>query len=171
MMMGEYIYWSILMHNDNSFVIAATDRGLCYVGSPNGDRNDLISWTNAYAKQSELIENDERLALYIAQLQLYLKGEIRQILLPFDIRGTDFQRRVWNELQRIPYGDTVTYQHIANQLGKPSAARAVGTAIGKNPVLIAVPCHRVIGSNGQLTGFRGGLQMKQELLELEKACR
>ncbi|WP_373425847.1 methylated-DNA--[protein]-cysteine S-methyltransferase [Paenibacillus endoradicis] len=151
--------------------MAATKQGLCYFGSPNGDWNDLIAWCNKYIKQYELIESTVILAPYVAQLQKYWEGEIRQISLTLDMRGTDFQQQVWNELQRIPYGETVTYQHIANQLGKPTAARAVGTAIGKNPVLIAVPCHRVIGSNGKLTGFRGGLKMKQELLELEQACR
>ena len=169
--MIEHIYWSWLQQQDKRYVVAATELGICYIGSPNRELDDLITWGKSHAKQSELIENDERLAPYIAQLQLYWKGEIRQFSLPFDMRGTDFQRRVWNELQRIPYGDTVTYQHIANQLGKPTAARAVGTAIGKNPILIVIPCHRVIGSNGQLTGFRGGLQMKQELLELERFLR
>jgi len=169
--MAEHIYWSKTHWNGNSYVIAATKQGLCYIGSPNGEWNDLIVWSNAYTEQSDLIENDERLAPYVAQLQSYWKGEIRQISLMFDMRGTDFQQLVWNELRRIPYGETVTYQHIANQLGKPTAARAVGTAIGKNPVLIAVPCHRVIGSNGKLKGFRGGLKMKQELLELEVAFR
>lgn len=167
-MMTEQIYWSKIHQNDNNYIIAATKQGLSYIGAPNGEWDDLIAWSNKYGKQYELIESDVLLAPYIAQLQSYWKGEIRQFSLSLDMRGTGFQQLVWDELQRIPYGETVTYQHIANQLGKPTAARAVGTAIGKNPVLIAVPCHRVIGSNGKLTGFRGGLKMKQELLELER---
>lgn len=166
--MVENIYWSSLQQQDNQYIIAATEQGLCYIGSPNGEISDLMTWSNRYAKQSELIENKIQLAPYVTQLQAYWQGEVTQFSLPLDMRGTEFQQRVWNELQRIPYGETVSYQQIANQLEKPTAARAVGAAIGKNPILIVVPCHRVIAVNGQLTGFRGGLPMKQQLLMLEQ---
>ncbi|NOU96717.1 methylated-DNA--[protein]-cysteine S-methyltransferase [Paenibacillus sp. LMG 31456] len=86
---------------------------------------------------------------------------------PLDLKGTPFQQSVWMALSQIPHGETWTYKQLANTIGKPSAIRAVGTAIGHNPVPIVLPCHRVVGSNGTLTGFRGGLQMKKDILALE----
>ena len=86
-----------------------------------------------------------------------------------DIEGTPFQKEVWQALQEIPYGETITYQEISEKIGRPRAVRAVGTAIGKNPLLMVIPCHRVIGSKGQLTGYRGGLAMKQALLTFEQS--
>lgn len=86
---------------------------------------------------------------------------------PMDVGGTPFQQSVWRGLSQIPHGETWTYKEFANTIGKPSAIRAVSTAIGRNPLPIVLPCHRVVGSNGTLTGFRGGLQMKKDILALE----
>jgi methylated-DNA-[protein]-cysteine S-methyltransferase len=105
------------------------------------------------------------------QLQEYFAGERREFALPLDFRGTDFQCRVWQALRTIPYGETRSYGDIAGQIGSPKAVRAVGAANGKNPLSIIAPCHRVIGANGSLTGFAGGLDVKQRLLEMEKAAR
>lgn len=102
------------------------------------------------------------------QLREYFSGERRIFDLPLDFRGTDFQKRVWAELVKIPYGETRSYGEIARAMGKPGASRAVGAANGKNPISIVAPCHRVVGSNGALTGFAGGLEVKQLLLELER---
>ena len=88
--------------------------------------------------------------------------------MPIDLHGTPFQQIVWKALQEIPYGQTVSYSDIAERIEKPNAVRAVGTAIGANPVLIIVPCHRVIAKSGKLGGFRAGLEMKEQLLELER---
>src|SRR5690606_30640320 len=88
--------------------------------------------------------------------------------MPMDPRGTPFQLKVWEALGRIPYGETRSYTDISEQIGKPSAVRAVGTAIGANPLLIAVPCHRVVAKDGSLTGYRGGLEMKAKLLQFEE---
>jgi methylated-DNA-[protein]-cysteine S-methyltransferase len=104
-----------------------------------------------------------------AQLHAYFAAKLRRFDLPLDMQGTDFQRRVWRQLEEIPYGETRSYAQIANAIGTPKAVRAVGAANGANPIAIIVPCHRVIGSNGKLTGFGGGLPMKQRLLELEGA--
>ena len=103
------------------------------------------------------------------QLGAYFAGRLRQFSVPLDMRGTSFQRRVWELLCDIPYGETRSYGQIAHALGRPNSARPVGQAIGRNPVAIIVPCHRVIGSNGKLTGYGGGLHKKQALLELEAA--
>jgi methylated-DNA-[protein]-cysteine S-methyltransferase len=101
------------------------------------------------------------------QLTEYFAGERRQFDLPLHLTGTEFQRQVLAELQRIPYGATASYGDIATRIGRPKAVRAVGAANGRNPLPIVVPCHRVIGSNGSLTGFGGGLGTKQALLRLE----
>lgn len=102
-----------------------------------------------------------------AQLGEYFAGTRTQFDLPLDFRGTDFQKRVWAALLDIPFGQTRSYVDIARLIGSPSACRAVGAANGRNPISIIAPCHRVIGTNGTLTGFAGGLEAKQFLLELE----
>lgn len=104
----------------------------------------------------------------IAQLAAYFAGERTDFTLALAPEGTGFQRRVWDELCRIPYGETVTYGELAETLGQPGAARAVGLANGRNPISIIVPCHRVIGSTGSLTGYGGGLERKRQLLDFER---
>ena len=101
------------------------------------------------------------------QLEAYFAGSLKQFELPLDTGGTPFQRRVWTELQKIPYGQTISYGELASRIGNPKASRAVGLANGQNPISIIIPCHRVIGSNGSLTGFGGGLTVKRFLLDLE----
>ena len=103
----------------------------------------------------------------IRQLRAYFARDLRRFDLPLLPHGTHFQLAVWLELQRIPYGETVTYRELAQRIGNPKGFRAVGAANGRNPLPIVIPCHRVIGSNGHLTGFGGGLSVKQMLLDLE----
>jgi methylated-DNA-[protein]-cysteine S-methyltransferase len=105
----------------------------------------------------------------VRQLRAYFAGQLRRFDLPLDMRGTTFQLRVWRELQRIPYGETRSYQQIAACISAPRAVRAVGAANAANPVPIVVPCHRVIGASGKLVGYGGGLPLKKRLLELEGA--
>ncbi|GAB1812352.1 methylated-DNA--[protein]-cysteine S-methyltransferase [Mycobacterium sp. MUNTM1] len=104
----------------------------------------------------------------VEQLGAYFAGELTNFDVELDMHGTEFQRRVWQALLTIPYGETRSYGEIAEQIAAPGAARAVGLANGHNPIAIVVPCHRVIGANGSLTGFGGGLGRKRALLELEK---
>ena len=106
----------------------------------------------------------------VEQLDAYFAGTLTEFDVDLDVAGTPFQRRVWTALQAIPYGETRTYGQIADQIGSPGASRAVGLANGRNPVSIIVPCHRVIGSNGGLTGYGGGLDRKKTLLALEKTA-
>ena len=103
------------------------------------------------------------------ELRAYFAGRIRVFSVPLDMEGTDFQLNVWDRLTKIPYGETWSYAQVAEAVGRPKAVRAVGAANGSNPVAIIVPCHRVIGSNGKLTGYGGGLPLKKRLLELEGA--
>ena len=120
---------------------------------------------------SEWPRNDRNPLLLEAacQLRAYFAGQLREFQLPLDIEGTGFQKRVWGQVAAIPYGETRSYLQIAAAMGSPGAVRAVGAANGANPVPIVVPCHRVIGANGKLVGYGGGLAMKKRLLELEGA--
>jgi methylated-DNA-[protein]-cysteine S-methyltransferase len=116
-------------------------------------------------------EDNEHPVLVEAERQLgeYFAGQRKQFALTLDLAGTPFQRKVWNALLTIPFGETRSYGQIARQIGNPDAVRAVGAANGRNPVSIVAPCHRVIGSSGKLTGFAGGLEAKAQLLALEGA--
>ena len=102
------------------------------------------------------------------QIKAYLDGDLREFNLPLAFEGTDFMKKVWLSLMNIPYGETRTYMEIAEMVGNRRAARAVGMANNRNPLPIIIPCHRVIGKNGKMVGYRGGLSIKQQLLELER---
>lgn len=102
------------------------------------------------------------------QIEAYLDGELREFTLPISFKGTDFMKKVWTALIDIPYGETRCYKDIAESVGNRKAARAVGMANNQNPLPIIIPCHRVIGKNGKMVGYRGGLSIKQQLLELER---
>lgn len=115
------------------------------------------------------VDDGQAFATVTAELGGYFRGERLTFDLPLEMGGTPFQRRVWAELARIPFGDTVSYGEIAARIGRKGAARAVGAAVAKNPVAIVVPCHRVVGSRGTLTGYAGGLDRKAWLLDHERA--
>jgi len=137
-----------------------------------GDRKALRRVSFESSKHSALPQADWKqnraaFAEAIRQLQAYFRGELKEFDLPLAMEGTEFQLRVWNELRAIPYGETISYAQLAGRIGNPQAVRAVGAANGCNPIPIIVPCHRVIGSDGSLTGFGGGLPTKKMLLELE----
>jgi methylated-DNA-[protein]-cysteine S-methyltransferase len=111
----------------------------------------------------------ERCAAVVEQLDAYFRGERRDFDLPLALRGTPFQQRVWDELRRVPYGETVTYRELAARAGSPAAPRAAGRANATNPLPVVIPCHRVIGTDGSLTGYAGGVHFKRALLVLEGA--
>ncbi|MCP4670657.1 MAG: methylated-DNA--[protein]-cysteine S-methyltransferase [Desulfobacula sp.] len=150
----------------------------CYFQSPFGKilltGNELLESIhfplNKIKKEPGLdfIYNEKPFLQVLKQLQAYFKGELTKFNLEFKIQGTSFQKKVWQELVKIEYGETISYGEVAKKIGNPKAARAVGMANNKNPIPIIIPCHRVIGKNGSLTGFGGGLEIKQYLLELEK---
>jgi methylated-DNA-[protein]-cysteine S-methyltransferase len=142
--------------------LIASDKGLV-----------AILWENDNPRRvrlSELVANDEHPVLLETERQLgeYFAGKRKAFSVPLYIRGTRFQKDVWEVLLAIPFGETRSYGQLAKQLGNPRATRAVGAANGRNPLSIIVPCHRVIGSSGKLTGFAGGLDTKAKLLSLEK---
>jgi methylated-DNA-[protein]-cysteine S-methyltransferase len=119
------------------------------------------------ASRSQWVKDAEAFPYVVAQLEAYFSGELTDFDVALGPIGTSFQLRVWDALSEIPYGETRSYGEIAQRIGQPAAARAVGMANGRNPIAIIVPCHRVIGANGDLTGYAGGLSAKRALLQLE----
>ena len=153
----------------------ASDKGLVAVvfNEPSGDDLDIVTKECALNPQAyprgEVLQDEFRFTEIISELNSYFNGSLRTFTSPIDYadKGTDFQRRIWDALREIPYGTVETYGQLAERIGNPKAARAVGLANNKNPLAIVVPCHRVIGANGGLVGYAGGLSFKRSLLELE----
>ncbi|MDG0808378.1 methylated-DNA--[protein]-cysteine S-methyltransferase [Cohnella rhizosphaerae] len=168
---GQVVRWSRIEHGTWRLHVAATERGLCYIGSPDMPFEQLEAWVSARMPGAALVRDDAALAPYARELTEYLDGARRTFEAPVDMKGTAFQQAVWQALLGIPYGETRSYSEIAALVDRPSAMRAVGAAIGANPVLVCVPCHRVVGKSGAMTGYRGGLEMKTRLLELERGVR
>jgi len=140
-------------------VLAASDAGLHHVLFGNSKRAKLDpEWREDAAPSREAVQ----------QLRAYFAGELEDFDLRLAPEGTDFQKNVWHKLRGIPYGGTISYGELAKRVGNPKASRAVGAANGQNPIPIIIPCHRVIGSDGKLTGFGGGLPIKEKLLALEQ---
>ncbi len=141
--------------------LAASEKGLAALAF--GE-----NWEEVKAKLPALEKGEsEILSRAVKELGEYFAGERKQFTVPVDLRGTEFQESAWTALLQIPYGKTFTYSEQARAMRKPKAARAVGAANGRNPVCIVVPCHRVVGADGSLTGYAGGLAQKKALLELE----
>lgn len=161
------LYWTLLRYGTWNVYLAATELGLCYVGSPNAPFDELTDWAGKQLPKAVLVRDEAAMDTYADALRAYFDGASRAFAIPLDLRGTAFQRQVWEQLLLIPHGEVCAYADIAERIGRTAAVRAVGTAIGANPVLVAVPCHRVIGKNGKLTGYRGGMEVKAELLRLE----
>ena len=153
------MYYCYLSTPIGDLLLAGDEVALCLVAFPEESvsRDPEPGW----------IYNEKPFAVARKQLLEYFAGERREFDLPLHLNGTEFQLQVLEELQRIPYGETTSYRDIAERIGRPKATRAVGAANGRNPIPIIVPCHRVIGSSGDLTGFAGGLEMKEALLRLE----
>lgn len=161
------VYWTEFTHHNQRYYIAGTEKGLCYVGSPDKPFSELQTWTEKKIATPALINDDKKLSKAKADILKYLNGETKAFQLDIDAIGTVFQKAVWDACSTIPYGKTKTYQEIALMLDNPKAVRAVGTAIGANPLLFIIPCHRVVAKSGSLSGFRGGLDLKRALLQLE----
>jgi methylated-DNA-[protein]-cysteine S-methyltransferase len=162
MVTPQTIYWHESDSPIGRLLLAANEHALVRVNFQSGPHalRPAAEWRRAAAPLREAFR----------QLEAYFAGERRTFELPLAPHGTAFQLRVWHELQLIPYGETRSYGELARRLGLPGGARAVGLANGSNPLAIIVPCHRVIGSDGSLTGFGGGLPIKRQLLALEGAA-
>jgi O-6-methylguanine DNA methyltransferase len=146
------------------YIIAGSNEGIVCVKPEDRAGTYLARWERAGIV---LRDNGAHHRELRSQLDAYFAGKLRRFTVPLDLRGTVFQRQVWGLLGGIPWGETRSYRQIAEAMGRPKAARAVGRAVGTNPVSIVIPCHRVIGSDGSLTGYGGGLDRKAALLEME----
>ncbi|HXE91802.1 MAG TPA: methylated-DNA--[protein]-cysteine S-methyltransferase [Terriglobales bacterium] len=161
----ETLYYSHVRSPIGPLTVAVSGRGLVALEfGAEPPAKHRRAWRDVEWKESA-----EKTAPYVKQLEEYFAGVRREFTLPLDLRGTEFQKRCWQALLEIPYGRTRSYAEVARAVGKPRAFRAVGLANNRNPIAIVVPCHRVIGKDGSLTGYGGGLDVKEELLRLEGA--
>lgn len=151
--------WLQLQHR---YLLVRDDHGLRFVGSPDAGLTEAHAYVDG-----ELREDGSAIAPFAAALATYLRGETRRFEVPLAMHGTAFQRRVWLGLQALHYGETVSYSALAQRIGAPTAVRAVATAVGKNPLMVFVPCHRVVRKDGSVGQYRGGQAMKRALLALE----
>ena len=151
-------------------LVAATPRGICAVCLGDSDARLRAALSGEYPK-AEIRQDASALAQWLKGILNYLKGDTSRLDLPVDVVATAFQRRVWEELRRIPYGSTRSYKQVARAIGRPRAARAVARACATNPVSLVVPCHRVVREDGGLGGYRWGLKRKQALLAGEHERR
>ncbi len=150
-----------------NFGAAMTPAGLGRLTFPSEPFSLCEAWLRRWAVEARVSADHQPLADLSEQLTAYLEGDLREFQVSLDMRGTPFQVQVWKSLLGIPYGETRSYARIATEIDRPGAVRAVGLANGSNPIPVLVPCHRVVGSNGTLTGYGGGLALKEQLLRLE----
>lgn len=161
------VHYAVMESPVGPLLIAATEKGLRCLQFHRGKLPEPAK--DELTKDELWIESRARLQPYQDQINAYFRGELRDFTCKLDLVGTEFQKQCWNALLRIPYGATCSYAEIARQVGRPQAFRAVGQANHNNPIPIIIPCHRVLGANGTLTGYGGGLETKEKLLRLEGA--
>lgn len=145
-------YKSLVLFKDQIWEITASETGVQRI-----ERTQVVT----------PVQDNDITRQAAQQITAYLEGQLQTFHLPLDLHGTPFQQQVWDALMQISYGQTMCYSEVAQKIGRPSAVRAVAQAIGKNPCLIVVPCHRVLGKDGSLTGFSAGLDIKKQLLQIE----
>lgn len=165
----DKVYYSSMDTIIGHLALAKTSKGLCWVsfGQEEHQKRSLEVWLSKRLLRATLIKDDHALLSEKEELNNYFNGNIKSFQSELDIMGTPFQKITWKALQDIPYGEVRSYKEIALAIGSPKAVRAVGGANNKNPISIIIPCHRVIGANGSLVGYGGGLHIKKKLLQLE----
>lgn len=161
---NQTLFIEHIMIANHEYTLAISDKGLAYLGNRQESQSEL----EKFFPSVSLLENPQKTAPYRKALSDYFNQKKWPFPVPLDLKGTTFQQEVWQGLLEIPFGNKISYSELAKKINRPTAIRAVANAIGRNPVMIAVPCHRVIGKNGHLTGFRGGLALKEQLLSFEK---
>lgn len=166
----QTIFWSEVrtsFFNDRPFIVAATKAGLCHILWPHQPLTELQKWASRHMEVVHLVKDKQMTRSYVQELREYLQRKRTAFTASLDLFGTPFQIAVWKALKKINFGQTISYGEIAEAIGNPNSVRAVGRAVGANPVPMIIPCHRVIGKNRTLTGFGGGLETKRKLLHLE----
>jgi AraC family transcriptional regulator, regulatory protein of adaptative response / methylated-DNA-[protein]-cysteine methyltransferase len=164
---GKQIHFTIVQTYLGKMLVAGTDKGICAI-SFGQDEDGMVTLLRAEYPAAELLEDESHLMDAVHQLVKHLEGSQPHLSLPLDLQATAFQLRVWEELRRIPYGQTRTYAEVAQAIGRPKAVRAVANACAANPVVVATPCHRVVRSDGSLGGYRYGVERKRALLSKEQ---
>lgn len=149
--------------------VASTEKGTCKISVPRQNRKDFFGWLHDNFDNNEVLDNKSRNKEAIDQLNRYFNGKLAKFTLPLDLLGSPFQLRVWKELNKIPYGTTITYKQLAKRIGTSRGFQAVGRANAANPLPIVIPCHRVVGTDGSLVGYSAGVKTKEFLLKLEGA--
>lgn len=162
------IFYTLMDSSIGRLVIASTDRGLIRIMLPGEKNSDSIARLQEAYTSEALVEDCDKNKNAVKQLREYFEGTRTVFTLALELRGTEFQKSVWRTVARVPYGQTKSYGDIAREIAKPKACRAVGAANGANPIPIVIPCHRIIGSDGSMTGFGGGIPLKEKLLRMEK---
>jgi O-6-methylguanine DNA methyltransferase len=149
-------------------LLTSSDKGLVHIALPHQSGRDRLKEIKHAFPDCTLMEDGGKNREAVRQIEEYFRGVRTTFSLDLDLRGTDFQKKVWKALMKVPYGWTRSYGQIARDIGHPRAFRAVGGACHKNPIPLVIPCHRIIGSDGSMTGFGGGISLKEKLLDLEK---
>jgi AraC family transcriptional regulator of adaptative response/methylated-DNA-[protein]-cysteine methyltransferase len=161
------IKYSVFETRLGLMLIAGTERGVCSIQFGT-TRNELIDRLGKEFSAASLEENSEAMSEWIISLQTYLEGRGKELRIPLDTNSTAFRAKVWEAIRAIPYGETKSYTRLAEEIGQPSAARAVASACAANPVALVTPCHRVIHGDGTISGYRWGIERKRKLLSMEK---
>lgn len=163
---GMKIEYTVTNCELGKMLVARTEKGVCAV-TFGDDENFLFENLESEYPNAEISKNETNLKEYVDAILQNLSGKNKRIVLPIDVQATAFQMQVWDALRKIPYGETLSYKQVAESLGNPKVVRAVARACATNKVALVIPCHRVVGSNGSLSGYRWGIERKQKLLETE----
>lgn len=169
----SFIYFDEMESPIGPLTILATNVGVCsiFFGWMEKSLPAIHAWLKKNGLKGELIRSEHQLKQAICELKEYFSRKRFEFTVPLHLFGSSFQKKVWQEVCKVQYGETVSYKEIARRIGAPKAVRAVGGANNKNPIPIIIPCHRVIGSNGAMVGYGGGLKKKEALLKLEGALK
>jgi methylated-DNA-[protein]-cysteine S-methyltransferase len=165
------VYYTLCQTPIGLLQLFSTDQGLVKLALPNEPRSEAETYVRRVLGPVTPCEDEAAHTQTLAELAAYFAGDARTFSVPLDPRGTPFQRLVWDAVAAVPYGETRSYGEIARTIGRPAAARAVGAANGANPLPIIIPCHRLIGANGDLIKYGGGLEIKRQLLALEQGIQ
>ena len=163
------VYTSVFESAVGPLSLASTDKGMCKLCIRGYRRSDFVPWLHRCLPDHDIIESESRNRASISELKEYLSGRLTTFSIPLHMIGTDFQKTVWTELLKVPYGTTISYKELARRVGVPRGSQSVGRVNAANPLPLVVPCHRVVGADDSLTGYGGGIKMKEFLLRLEGA--
>lgn len=165
----EKIYCASFGLSIGTIYVASTSKGVCKISIPASTKKEFYDWIGNHFNEAEVVESADKNEQIADELERYFDRKLAQFRCKLDPHGTAFQRKVWSELRRVPYGTVITYKQLAKRVGTPHGFQAVGRANATNPLPIVIPCHRVVGSNNDLVGFGAGIKTKEFLLRLEGA--